>query len=285
MRHHHVVDTPEPVEAGLVRGACRIDGRTPATRCVPVCGIMTPNSMARTVSASPRARTGWVVTRYMSALDVGRERDRVADRVVEGPAVVGQVEVLDADPAGVVEPLELGEHGGEVDVTTLVGVELRTALRGLAQLHVVGVAQQRDGIAAPGRHVAGVEGEAQAGHRGDQRLDFGVARRRAAGPGLEPGTGVAAEQFDGLVEAVFAATLEGCHRRAPLDHLEPGDAIADGHRQIGELRGVEPVDGRGRRVEVVEAQVGGALRGLVDGGAAERHRDDADGIPHRVSTS
>ena len=59
-----------------------------------------------------------------------------------------------------------------------------------------------------------------------------------------------------------------------------------GTAKFGELRGVEPVDGRGRRVEVVEAEVGGALGGIFDAGAAaECHRDDADGIPHRASTS
>ena len=59
-----------------------------------------------------------------------------------------------------------------------------------------------------------------------------------------------------------------------------------GTAKLASVRGVEPVDGRGRRVEVVEAEVGRALGGLFDAGAAaERDRDDADGIPHRASTS
>ena len=57
--------------------------------------------------------------------DVRRERGAVADGVVEGPAHVGEVEVLDADRALVVEPVELGEHRGEVDVAAVVGVALR----------------------------------------------------------------------------------------------------------------------------------------------------------------
>ena len=74
----------------------------------------------------------------------------MADGVVERHAHVGEVEVLDAHQARVVEAFELGEHRGEIDVAVcVVGMELGLPGRGLAQLHVIGVTQEEDGILTP----------------------------------------------------------------------------------------------------------------------------------------
>ena len=61
--------------------------------------------------------------------------DGVSLGIVERPAVVGKVEVLDTEEPAVVEPLELAQHGDEVDVASLVRIQLRATLRGLPELH------------------------------------------------------------------------------------------------------------------------------------------------------
>ena len=53
-----------------------------------------------------------------------------------------------------------------------------------------------------------------------------------------------------------------------------------GTARLASSVGVESVDGAGGGVEVIEAQVGGALRRVLDADAAERDRHDADRVPH-----
>src|SRR5580692_2119962 len=71
-------------------------------------------------------------------LDPSRQGDAPPDRILKRQAEVGQVEVLDAQPAPVAEAVESVDDGGEVDVARLIGMDLRDAAPGLAQLHVVG---------------------------------------------------------------------------------------------------------------------------------------------------
>ncbi len=176
----------------------------------------------------------------------------------------------------VVDAVELGEHGGEVDVAADVGVSLRVTLRGLAQLHVIGVAQHLHRVLAPGGHVAGVDGEAQPGHSRHERLDLLDAPGARARTRFEPHGGVLAHQRDGLVEAVLASTLERCDERAAVDEVEAADAVGDRDRERVDGVVVESVEQVDRGVEVVEPERGGSRRHLVEGHVVERHADDAD---------
>jgi hypothetical protein len=114
----------------------------------------------------------------------------MADGVVERPPVVGEVEVLDTEEPAVVEPLELAQHRGEVHVPALVGVQLRAPLRGLPELHMIGEVQEAHRVLAPRRDVTGVDGEAEAGYRRDERLDLGDAVGDGARTGFEARAGI-----------------------------------------------------------------------------------------------
>ena len=151
----------------------------------------------------------------------------------------------------VVEAVELGEDGGEVDhAVGVVGMELGLTLRGLAQLHVIGMAQQADRILAPRRHVTGVDREAQPRDRLDERLDLLDALGDAAGPGLQPRASAAARSI------ATASSKRSSPRRSysgmvvqPDRASTRADAITDRQRQRGDRVGVEPVDVVGRGVE------------------------------------
>ena len=70
--------------------------------------------------------------------------------VFERPAVLWEVEVLDAELAAVVELNQAGEDRGEVDSTRrVIDVHLGVAPLALAELHVVGEREQLARITAP----------------------------------------------------------------------------------------------------------------------------------------
>ena len=118
-----------------------------------------------------------------------------ARRVGERPAQLGQVEVLDAEPAPVVELVEPPDHGSEVhNAGGIVDVDLRRARTALAQLHVIGVCQQLERVAAPVGHVPGVDQQPQPRDLADHRpaclgrIHHGARPRleQRAGRGPEP---------------------------------------------------------------------------------------------------
>src|SRR5439155_294889 len=80
-----------------------------------------------------------------------RQRDCVSDRIVQRPAVVGQIEVLDAEATSILELVEPIDEVCEVDVAAFVGMHLNVADSRLAQLHVVGVCQQLGRVLTPAR--------------------------------------------------------------------------------------------------------------------------------------
>src|SRR5262245_34514107 len=91
------------------------------------------------------------------------EFECVAERVVEGPALLRHVEVFDGEQAVVLDRSELGEYRREVDVAVL-GVELAAVASRLPKLDVGSVRQEGDGITAPTGHMAGVHHQSQVGH-------------------------------------------------------------------------------------------------------------------------
>ncbi len=118
-----------------------------------------------------------------TAPQLSGEVARPLHRVVESPAVVGQVEVLDAELASVVEPIQPAEQLGEVDDTgRIVDVQLRVPGLALAELHVVGELEQLVGIAAPVGHVAGVDEDAHVADLGPERPDRLRGVHGRAGP-------------------------------------------------------------------------------------------------------
>src|SRR5450631_2427624 len=85
-----------------------------------------------------------------------------AEGIVEGPAVLRQVEVLDRESPPVVEGVEPGQDRGEVHgPARVVDMELGRPGSPLAKLHVVGVLQQLDRVTTPVGDVTGVDEQPQ----------------------------------------------------------------------------------------------------------------------------
>ena len=131
------------------------------------------------------------------------------------------------------------------------------------KLDVIGVGEEFYGVPAPGRDVADVEGQAQAGYGLEEGQDLFGAAHHGAGPGLEARVGDFAEVVDGLLPAAHAF---GEWARSTAGGGPVREAVAQGQCEV--------VGGVRQGIDVGETVHGRTAGRLLDGEVSvDDHRD------------